>query len=302
MKRLLIVALFTLSILNSAQAQELNCRVQLLTDQVQGVNPAIFESLQEFIFEFMNNRKWTADNFSIEERIDCSLLLNIDRSASASSNTYRATLQVISNRPVFNTNYSSPIINLRDDQIVFEFIPNTQYNFNPDQFQSNLVGILAFYAYTIIGYDYDTFSPRGGQPYFEMAQRIVQGAQTSNAPGWKAFEGDKNRFWIITDLMNRSFEGLRDCLYAYHRNGLDVMSDKTEQGRTAIFESLQAFDRIHRVKPMAYNTQNFFLAKSDEIVNLFSQAQPPERNALFELLSRVDPGNLSKYEKMQKGK
>jgi len=302
MKRLFLIFFVAALSLPTTKAQELNCQIEVLTDQVQGINPAIFESLREVIFELMNNRKWTNDSYTIEERINCTMILNINRGASASSNTYSATLQVISGRPIFNTGYSSPVLNLLDDNVVFEFVPNTQYNFNPDQFQSNLMSILAFYAYTIIAFDYDTFSPRGGTPYFEMANRIVQSAQVSSAPGWKAFEGDKNRYWIVSDMLHRTFEPMRDCMYQYHRQGLDMMSDKIPQGRMAILASLEKFDQIHKIKPMAYNTQNFFLAKSDEIVNIFSQAQPPERNAVFELLSRIDPGNLSKYEKMQKGK
>ncbi len=302
MKRLLIVLCISFLSITSAKAQELNCQIEVLTDRVQGVNPAIFQNLREILFELMNNRKWTNDNFTIEERINCSMIINIDPGASASSNTYKATLQVISGRPVYGTDYSSPLVNLRDEDFVFEFVQGAQYNFNPDQFQGNLMSVMAFYAYIIIGYDYDSFSPRGGTPYFEMANRIVQSAQGASAPGWKAFEGDKNRYWIVSDLLHRTFEPLRDCLYQYHRQGFDQMSEKMTQGRSAVLASLDGFDKIHRIKPMAYITQNFFLAKSDEIVNLFSQALPPERNAVFELLSRVDPGNISKYEKMQKGK
>ncbi len=302
MKRLLIVLCISFLSITSAKAQELNCQIEVLTDRVQGVNPAIFQNLREILFELMNNRKWTNDNFTIEERINCSMIINIDPGASASSNTYKATLQAISGRPVYGTDYSSPLVNLRDEDFVFEFVQGAQYNFNPDQFQGNLMSVMAFYAYIIIGYDYDSFSPRGGTPYFEMANRIVQSAQGASAPGWKAFEGDKNRYWIVSDLLHRTFEPLRDCLYQYHRQGFDQMSEKMTQGRSAVLASLDGFDKIHRIKPMAYITQNFFLAKSDEIVNLFSQALPPERNAVFELLSRVDPGNISKYEKMQKGK
>lgn len=302
MKQLTLTIVLTLIALPGLRAQELNCSIDVISNRVQGVNPAIFESMRQFIFEFMNNRKWTNDQYNIEERINCSLILNIEPGASASSNVYSATLQVISGRPVFNTDYTSPVINLQDRNVTFEFLPNTQYNFNPDQFQNNLVHVLAFYAYIILGCDYDTFSPRGGTPYFLQAQRIVQAAQVSSASGWKAFEGDKNRYWIVEDMLHRTFEPLRDCLYEYHRKGMDIMHEKMPQARTAILNSLIKLDKVHKVKQLAYVTQNFFLAKSDEIVNIFIQAQPNERNALYEVLARVDPGNLAKYEKMQKGK
>ncbi len=301
MRRLSALFTFLLLLSYASRAQELNCQVEVITPTIQGVNPAIFESLEQMVFEFMNNRKWTKDQFTIEERIRCNILININE-ASASSNRYSATLQVISGRPIFNTDYYSPILNIQDNNFQFEYIPNTQYVFNPDNFQHNLLHVLAFYAYLIIGYDYDTFSLRGGTPYYQQAQRIVQAAQTSNASGWKAFEGDKNRYWLAEDIMHRTFEPMRECLYEYHRLGMDLMSEKLPKGRTACMRALLKMDKVHKVKPLAYNTQSFFLAKSDEIVNLFSQADPPERNQLFEVISKVDPGNLSKYEKMQKGK
>jgi hypothetical protein len=302
MKRLLYLV-FPIFLLSAPlKAQELNCSVEVLSQQVQGVNPAIFQSLQQLIFEFMNNRKWTRDQFTIDERIRCSIILNIEPTASAASNRFRATLQVISGRPIYNTDYYSPLLNIQDKDVQFEYIQNTQYVFNPDVFQHNLLHILAFYAYLIIGYDYDTFSPKGGTPYFQQAQRLIQAAQTSNAEGWKAFEGDRNRYWLAEDIMHRTFEPMRECLYDYHRLGMDLMGEKMQQARVACMNALLKFDNIHRVKPLAYNTQVFFLAKSDEIVNIFTQADPNERNALFEVLAKIDPGNLGKYEKMQKGK
>jgi hypothetical protein len=269
--------------------------------QIQGVNTAIFEQMENDIFEFMNNRKWTNDKFSIEERIECSIVINITE-ARASSNTYRAEMQVISTRPVYGTDYQTLILNVRDVNLTFDYFQNTQYNFNPDQFKNNLVSSLAFYAYMIIGFDYDTFSLKGGTPYFQQAQRIVQSAQVSNFEGWKAFEGDKNRYWLVEDILHRTFEPMRETLYSYHREGLDKMSEKMRPARQAIMNSLKNFEQVHRVKPLAYNTQQFFLAKSDEIVNLFTEADPPERNQVYEVVSKVDPGNLAKYDKMQKGK
>lgn len=301
MKRILFFLMISASVFKTAEAQELNCQIDVIYPQIQGVNTAIFDQMEQDIFEFMNNRKWTNDKFTIEERIKCSLILNITE-ARASSNTYRAELQVVSTRPVFNTDYESPILNVKDINMVFDYFQNTQYNFNPDNFQNNLVSVLAFYAYLIIGYDYDTFELNGGTPYYQQAQRIVQSAQVSNFPGWKAFEGDKNRYWLVEDILHKTFEPLRSTLYEYHRQGLDIMSDKTQVGRQKILASLQGFNQIHRIKPLAYVTQTFFLAKSDEIVNIFKEAPTPERNTAYETLSKVDPGNIQKYDKMQKGK
>lgn len=301
MKRIfLILAIFS-AFGQMANAQELNVQVDVIYPQIQGVNTDIFDQMKQDVFEFMNNRKWTNDKFTIEERIKCNLLINITE-ARASSNTYTAELQIVSTRPVFNSDYESAVINIRDQNLVFEYFQNTQYNFNPDNFQNNLVSVLAYYAYMIIGYDYDTFSPNGGTPFYQQAQRIVQSAQSTNYPGWKAFESDKNRYWLVEDILSQTFAPLRSTLYQYHREGLDIMSDKTQVGRQKIVASLNGFNQIHRIKPQAYVSQLFFLAKSDEIVNIFKEAPVNERNSVYETLSKVDPGNLSKYEKMQKGK
>ncbi len=301
MKRILFIISLIVGLCQSANAQELNCEVSVIYPQIQGVNPAIFEKMEQDIFEFMNNRKWTNDKFTIEERISCSIIINITQ-ATASSNNYKAELQIISTRPVFNSDYNSPVMNVRDNDVIFDYLPSTQYNFNPDQFRNNLVSIMAYYAYMVIGFDYDTFRMKGGQAYFQQAQRIVQSAQVTNAPGWKAYEGDKNRYWLVEDVLHKTFEPLRECLYNYHRLGLDIMSEKTQQGRQQILSSIQKFNQIHRIKPLAYNTQQFFLAKSDEIVNIFKSAPVQERNMAYETLSKIDPGNLAKYERMQKGK
>ncbi|MFT6997208.1 MAG: hypothetical protein ACJAQ4_000958 [Cryomorphaceae bacterium] len=301
MRKSLLILFIINAFALSSQAQELNCQIQVIFPQIQGVNTAIFEQMENDIFEFMNNRKWTNDKFSIEERIECSIVINITE-ARASSNTYRAEMQVISTRPVYGTDYQTLILNVRDVNLTFDYFQNTQYNFNPDQFKNNLVSSLAFYAYMIIGFDYDTFSLKGGTPYFQQAQRIVQSAQVSNFEGWKAFEGDKNRYWLVEDILHRTFEPMRETLYSYHREGLDKMSEKMRPARQAIMNSLKNFEQVHRVKPLAYNTQQFFLAKSDEIVNIFTEADPPERNQVYEVVSQVDPGNLAKYDKMQKGK
>lgn len=301
MKKYFIICLMALSSVISLKAQEINCQVDVIYPQIQGVNPAIFDQMKQDIYEFMNNRRWTSDQFTIEERINCSMIVQITE-ARASSNAFQAEIQIISTRPAFNTDYSSPVMNVRDVDVAFEYFQNTQYNFNPDQFTNNLVSIMGFYAYMIIGFDYDTFSPKGGTPYYQQAQRIVQAAQVSNAPGWKAFEGDKNRYWLVENILHKTFEPLRETLYTYHRSGLDIMSEKMVQGRQQILSSLQGFNTIHQIKPMAYNTQQFFLAKSDEIVNIFKDAPAPERNQAYEILVKVDPGNLPKYDKMQKGK
>ncbi|HLV52815.1 MAG TPA: DUF4835 family protein, partial [Cryomorphaceae bacterium] len=171
MRKIFIAFLLAAFCGTTASAQELNCQVDVITPQIQGVNPSIFEQLESDIYDFMNNRKWTDDRFTVEERIECSIILQINQ-ATAGSNVYGAELQIISSRPIFNTDYNSPVLRVRDLNVTFEYTPNTQWNFNPDRFDNNLISVLAFYAYMIIGYDYDTFALEGGTPYYNQAQRI----------------------------------------------------------------------------------------------------------------------------------
>ena len=300
-KVILALIIFWVSTVLPVKAQELNCTVDVISQQIQGIDPSVFQEMKSYIFDFMNNRKWTKDVFGVQERIKCSVTLTLTN-GDLSSNTYSGSIQITSSRPVYNTNYESPVLNLKDNDVSFQYLKGTQMNFNPDQFSNNLLSILGYYAYMIIGYDYDTFSLNGGTPYYEMAQRVVMSAQGASEKGWKAFQGDKNRYWLVDNILQETFSPLRQILYQYHRQGLDIMADKPVDGRKVIAQSLEKFRQIQQVKPMAYNTQVFFLAKSDEIVNLFTPASADVRDQVYKLVSLVDPGNLNKYQKIQNGK
>lgn len=282
---------------NAFFAQELNCQVSVVSTQVQGTdNKRIFDNLQKQIFEFLNNTKWTKDNFNVSERIECSMMLNITEKLN--TDQWKATVQLQSRRPIYKSSYNSPIFNYNDQHFVFKYVEQQPFEFNLNTYTNELTQFLAYYAYVFIALDYDSYSPNGGIEYWQKAQQIVANAQTSAEMGWKAFENNKNRYWLVENLLNPAFQPIRDALYTYHRKGLDIMVDKVEEGRSNILEGLKKLQDVHRIRPASYNMQLFFNAKADEIVNIFSQANPTEKQQAVETLTLVDPANSQKYAKI----
>jgi hypothetical protein len=293
--RKIIILLLIISSLK-LNAQELNCQVQVLSQQIPGSDKRAFEALQTAIYEFMNNRKWTNESFKLEERIDCSILINLtDR---VSTDEYKGTIQVQTRRPIFKSSYNSVLLNYSDQDFQFKYIENQALEFTDNTFTNNLTAVLGFYAYMVIGLDYDSFSLNGGTPYLQRALSIVNTAQDAQEAGWKAFEGNKNRYWMINNYMDASFVPLRECYYTYHRKGLDVMVDNKEGGRAAISESIESLKKVHSAKPLSFNMQLFFNAKSDEIINIFSGAFTDEKSKVVNTLNEIDPTNSNKYMKI----
>lgn len=293
MKKILFI-FFTLYTLH-LNSQELNCKVQVLSQAVAGTDKSIFETLQTAIYEFMNNRKWTTETFKLEERIDCNILINI---TDRSSDEFRGTLQIQSRRPIYKTSYNSVLLNYNDNDIAFRYLENQPLEFVENSNVSNLTSILAYYAYLVIGLDYDSYELKGGSTYLQKALGIVNQAQGTDYAGWKAFDSDKNRYWMINNMMDATFVPLRDCMYNYHRMGLDVMVQNKETGRTAILESMEPLKKIHQIKPLSFSMQVFFNAKSDEIINIFSGAFSDEKSRIVNLVNEIDPTNSNKYAKI----
>lgn len=289
--------LFILSLGSSAMAQELDCQIQVNSNQIQGSVTRIFESMESDVRDFVNNQRWTNDNFKSDERIKCNMLITINNASG--NNSYDATIQVTSSRPVFNSDYESPILSINDQSFTFKYQENTPLLFSPDQFRDNLTSVLAYYAYIIIGYDYDTYSMKGGDPYFDLAQQIVNGAQNTAYSGWRALDSDRNRYWIVENLLAGNFSPLREAYYDYHRLGLDKMYDDVNSGRNNITSSIELIEKVHQSKPLAYTTQIFFQGKANEIMNIYSEAPAQEKTRVYNVLQKVDPGNLSKYNKLK---
>lgn len=282
------------------RSQELNCQVTIVTDaklEVTTVEQEIFEQLEQTIYDLMNNTQWTSDKFTVEERINCNLQLQI-REIPAQG-TYKGSLQVQSSRPAYNSSYNTTLLNFQDDDITFAFSRdgNTNLNFNQNQFTNNLTSILAFYAYYVIALDYDSFSKNGGTKYFNMAQQVVTNAQSSGAEGWRSNEsGKRNRYWLVDNALHELFSPLRICNYEYHRMGIDQLHENKEEARKAIHKAMNKLIKVTATRPNSINLLNFVQAKSNELKNLFSDATAKEKNEIVNLLKRIDPANSSKYQ------
>jgi hypothetical protein len=295
LKHLLLFLFVALS--KSIVAQELNCNVKVLSPAIQGTERSVFETLETAIKEFMNNTRWTNDNFKQDERIECNITINVTKRISVDE--FEANIIVQSRRPVYKSSYNTNLINYQDNDFTFKYTPFQPFEFNENTFINNLTSTLGYYAYIFIGLDYDTFSPDGGTPYYQKAQTIVNNAQNSAEKGWKAFEGSKNRYWLAENLANANFKGVRSCLYNYHRMGLDMMTVDVELSRKNIADALEGLQKVHNMQMGSFLMQIFFLAKADEIVNIFTVATPDVKSKLVPLLNTIDPGNVTKYEKLR---
>lgn len=297
-KNVLLLGFLTMFGLFGLKAQELRCMVQVVAPGVQGTNRGAFETLQTSIMEFMNGQRWTEHVYKSEERIDCSILINIREVIG--SDEFKGTIQVQARRPVYNSSYNSPLVNYLDQNMHFRYIEFEPLVYNSNNLESNLVAILAYYAYVIIGYDYDSFSPNGGTPYFQQAQNIVNMSQNARESGWKSFESTRNRYWLVENLLNEYHVPLRTCFYQYHRRGMDRMSDRPEEGRSNLASALELLQRVYRQRPNSFALGFFFDAKTEELINVFSNAQSMEKGRVVNILSEVDPANSDKYQNLLK--
>lgn len=292
LKLFILTFFFTFSL----AAQELNCSVQVLAPQLVTTEKRILDAMQTSVMEFMNNTKWTKDIFQSNERIECSILINI--SSAISSNEFSGSIQVQSRRPIYKSSYNSVLLNYNDEQFQFKYSEFQQLEFNENAHITNLTSVLAYYAYIILGLDYDSYSLYGGTPYFQKAQRIMINAQNAAEGGWKSFESTKNRYWLVENLLDKPFVPLREAMYTYHRLGLDIMVDKKDEGRAQILKTLESLRALHESRPLSFNMQLFFNAKSDEVVNIFKEAIGSEKTQAVSVLGAIDPGNNNKYQKI----
>jgi hypothetical protein len=296
MKRCLLIAtlLFTCCF---AHAQDLNARVKILTPKIQVSNKRIFTTLETAMKDFLNNRKWAADAIAPNERINCNFVLNITNWDGGSN--FSCEMQVQSSRPVFNSSYTTTLLNINDRDVDFTYTEGQTIDYSDQNFQSNLSSVMAFYAYIIVGMDYDSFSRYGGSPYFAQAQTVVQNAQTASYKGWKAFDSNLNRYWLSENLNNKLYNNLRSFIYDYHRNGLDLMADNATKARKAISSLLPQLTQVDRKRIGSYLPLAFFTAKDDEFVSIFSKAIGPEKAQAMNTLLQADPSNGNKYEMLK---
>ena len=281
-------------------SSELNCQVQVVSPKLQNnsANTEIFSSLQVEVLNFMNNTKWTQDVITDDEQIDCSILITLDNEVS--SGNYEGSIQVQCVRPVYNSSYLSPVFTFKDNDFQISYQRNTALIFTPDRYSSNLTSILAFYAYLILGYDYDTYSLEGGTKYFLKAQQIVTNAGNSPYKGWKTDSDQRNRFHIIDDILQSVFKPMRKCIYNYHLKGFDKLYDNPDQGLNIIISALQEIRKVHRVRANTINQQLFFTAKMDELKNLFSEANQSQKNRFLAIVKEINAVNMNTYNKINK--
>lgn len=289
----------------SAAAQELRATVSVVANQLgSSTDRRVFVTLQNAMTEFLNARRWTDDAFTQNERIECTFLLNITQAVG--SNTYKASLTVQATRPVFNSGYATSLLNTMDNNITFRYVEFQQLEFNESRIQgndallSNLTATLAYYVYIILGMDYDSFALRGGDPYFKKAQNIVNNApEGKDVSGWKAFEGNRNRYWLQDNILNSKFSRFHEAMYLYHRQGMDVMYDDVNKGRSAIMSALGLLLAIHEDTPNTMVLATFFNAKSEELLRIFSKAPPQEKQRASQMLQRMDVPNAQKYAQLK---
>jgi hypothetical protein len=294
LKRLLVLTILFVPTL--LVAQELKCNIQINSQKIQGTNRTIYQTFQTALYEFMNNTSWTNHVYGIDERIECNIVINLNEQVG--SDEYRGTIQVQARRPIFNTSYNTTMLNFLDNNFDFRYIEFSKLEFNENTFSSNLTSVLAFYAYIIIGLDYDSFSLLGGTEYFQKAEKILNNAQNATERGWKAYEGNrKNRYWMIENILNEKYHLVREVNYRLHRLGLDIMNEKVVEGRAEIADCMATMQKVFREKPDPYLffMQLFFDAKSDELVNIFSESFPAEKARVVNILTEIDNANASKY-------
>lgn len=297
MRKLACLLLVLLS--PAIRAQEFNCQASVIAPQVAQAQPRVFQSLEVAIKEFFQNRRFTNANFAPAERIEINLLLTITQQPAP--DRFEGTLQVIYSRPVYGTDYNSPVLDLVDNQVVFSFLENTQIEFTPERYMNNLSSILGFYAYFVLGLDGDTFSPLGGTEYYNLAQQVVNNAQNAGEPGWRSSEDETNRYWLLDNQVQAVFRPFRDLLYTYHREGMDSMSEDVAAARRTIAAAIEKLRPVHQVKPSSYNLQVFFNAKYNELVELFKMGEAQEKSKIFNTLQIIDPGHISQYQSIMRG-
>lgn len=267
-------------------AQELQCTVTVNSDQVGQTNQQIFRTLERSLNDFVNKNKWTNRVFRENERINARMFITVTQ---YESDRFEANIQIQSSRPVFNTSYESPIFNYKDDAFNFQYQEFQPLVYNANVFDSNLVGVISYYVYIILGLDADTFSLEGGDEMYRIAQNIVTQAQGSSFSGWNQETGERSRFELVDNLLSNSFREYRIAMYNYHRKGLDILGDNNSTGKQVISGSLRLFETLIKRRPNAFLIQTFFDAKSDEIRNIFSDGPKVDIVKLKETLNRVAP-------------
>lgn len=282
----------------SGKAQELKCQVEVNSSQIQGTNKSVFETLQTAISDYFNETRWSNASFAPNERIECRFYLTV---SEYNDDRIKGDIQVQLSRPVYNSSYTTTLLNFKDNKVEFDYREGDPLIYNETSFDSNLTAILDFYAMLFLALDFDSFSPEGGQQFYDRAASIVQMAQSSGEIGWRAFEDTKNRSAVLSSYTDANMTGVRRMLYDYHRKGLDEMVTSPDKGRAVITESIKEIGNVYNVAPMSVALSIFRDSKLDELVNVYSKAPETERKEVFELLQPIYPTDTERLEKIRLG-
>lgn len=287
-----------MGLVSGAQAQELNCAVEVNSQQVEGTNKNVFNALQEAISTYMNETKFSNAIFSPNEKIECRLFLTVKE---YTDDRIKGELQLQLSRPVYNSTYTTTLFNFRDTKVEFGYREGDPLIFNENTVENNLTAILDYYAYLFLAIDFDSFSPKGGQPFYDRAQSVVQQAQSIGEVGWRTFEDTKNRAAVLSSYTDTNTAGIRNLLYNYHRKGLDEMVTSPDKGRAVITESLKELKTIADNSPMSVALSLFRDSKLDELVNIYSKAPSAERETAYDILQPIYPTESERLDKIKKG-
>lgn len=301
MKKITLLLLVTcfLVLSNTIKAQEFNFDVTVSTAQVAGTDQRAFESLKDGVTNFMNNRVWTNVELKPEEKIEGAMVINVK---SKNGNIIEAELNIALRRPSYKASYNTPLFNFIDQDFTFEYIESQPMDFNENMYMSNLTSTLAFYAYYCLGLYFDTFGLYGGDPFFKMADQIVMSSQNAMEAGWKAFDDNKNRYWLCENMTNAAYKPLRQYAYEYHRLGIDMMSTKQEEGRAAITKSLTYIQKMYSEKPNLFFLQILNDTKRNEWKSVYTAGNQQEKTKAINILREIDPAHASEYEEILSGR
>ena len=296
------IAIFLVSLIGiaSLRAQEINCTVTVNSDQIEGSNKQVYETLKSAIEEYMNQNRWTNMTFAEQEKIECNMMLVVK---AVADNMYSCEMTLQSRRPVYGTTYTTPLLNFVDRNFNFTYQEFDRIEYQQNQFTTNLTAMLAYYCYLIIGHDMDSYQRLGGTPFFEQCENIVNACQSasmdnSEQKGWLAFDSNRNRYALINNLLDEAFKKYRNYYYEYHRLGLDEMSGNVTNGRARIAEGISVLKEAYRARPATYVINTFLDAKADELVDIFKKGTDKEKKEVYELLVDIDPTRQSTYDRM----
>ena len=285
---LLVTLLFT----SITLSQELNCTVNVISQQTGNDNNVVFKTLEKQLTEFINNTKWTKKAFGLQEKINCSMVINVK---GYDNDLFSASLQVTSSRPIFNSTYSSPVYNYNDKDFNFQYLEFQNLVYNPQQFESNLISVLSFHVYMILGMDADSFALNGGDDYFNQAQTIANYSQQLNGQGWKLEDGLQSRFAVINNIMSPTFAEMRSAMYNYHIEGMDIMNESSKKGKEKIIAALGELQKVHGRRPNSFLMRLFFDAKADEITDILSGGPSVNISQTVDILNRIAPIHSQKW-------